>query len=100
MNRLDSDLKRLMAWSRRAPASPPESEEPPYGFATRVLASWRPVEPGSLLLQLKQIAWASGCVALGIIVCGVVLLLGQPQAPAPATGISSALSFAATSLTP
>jgi hypothetical protein len=100
MNRLDSDLKRLMTWSRRAPASPPEPEEPPYGFATRVVASWHPAEPGSLLLQLRQIAWTSGCVALGIILCGIILLIGQEHAPEPATGISSALSFAATSLTP
>ena len=100
MNRLDPNLKRLMTWSRRAAPAPRESEEAPFGFATRVVASWNPARTGSLLSELKQVAWTSGCVAIVVILCGLIVLAGQAHAPEPATGIPSALSFLASNLTP
>lgn len=100
MNRLDPDLKRLLRWSRRGALPKREPEEAHFGFASRVAASWNPARNGSLLSELKQFAWASCCVALVVITCGLIVLVRQPQAPEPAAGIPPALSFVASNLTP
>ncbi len=100
MNRLDPSLKLLLTWSRRAAPSPPEPDEAPFGLATRVVASWNSAQPDSLLSELKQVAWASGCVALAVLLCGLVVLVRHAQTPGPATGIPSALSFVARNLSP
>jgi hypothetical protein len=100
MNRLNADLKRLLTWSRRGALPERDPEEAPCGFASRIVASWSPAQNGSLLAELRQFAWASTCVALVVIMCGFIVLVRQPQAPEPAAGIPSALSFVASNLTP
>jgi hypothetical protein len=95
MNKLDSELKRLMTWAGRA--TPAEREEAPLGFANRIVAL-RPAQARSLLIDLKQIAWTSACVSLAVILGGLVVLARQVHAPEPARGIPSALSFLASNL--
>jgi len=96
VNRLDSDLKRLMNWARRA--LPRQPEEAPLGFAARVVAAWTPARVPTLLLELQQLAWALAWVSAAVMLCGVVVLLSQAHAPEPAAGFSSALRFLASSL--
>lgn len=95
MNKLDPELKRLMAWADRA--APAQTKEAPFGFASRVVAL-RPAQPSSLLIALRQIAWTSACVSLAVILGGLVVLARQVHAPEPARGIPSALSFLASNL--
>ena len=96
MNELDPDLKRLLKWSRMA--SPHRPEEVPFGFSGRVLAVGRPAQALTLLQELQQTAWGLACVSLALIICGGVVLVSQPSAPAPAAEISSVLNFVANNL--
>jgi len=98
MNRLDADLKRLMTWAGRATPSQPEAA--PFGFASRVVAACAAAPAPSLLFELQQIAWFSGCVSAVVILCGVVLLVSQPHAPEPAAGLPSAVRFLASNFNP
>ena len=98
MSKLDSELKRLMSWAGRV--SPFEPGAAPFGFASRVVALWKPTQAGSVLLELKQMAWSWGCVAVVVIFCGLVVLSIESGAPEPAGGLPSALGFLASNLTP
>ena len=83
MSRLDPNLKRLMTWARRAEQPEAAPAEAPFGFATRVVAGWKPAPPRSLWSELTQIARLTGAVALVVIVCGFVILVGQTRTPEP-----------------
>lgn len=98
MNLLDPDLKRLLAWSRRA--ARPQPEETPLGFVERVLASRDPAPAPALLLELQEAAWAFTGVSLAVILSGVLLLMSQGRAPEPAAGITVTLSVLASQLPP
>jgi len=96
MNRLDPDLKRLLKWAREA--SPSRLEEAPFCFSGRVLASIKRVQAPTLLQELQQTAWGLACASLALIICGGLVLVSQPSAPAPAAEISSVLNFVANNL--
>jgi hypothetical protein len=96
VNRLDSDLKRLMAWAGRA--LPRQPEEAPFGFAGRVVAAWKPAQAPTLFLELQRIALVCACVSVAVALCGVLVLASQAHAPEPADAFSSALRFLASSL--
>ena len=96
MNELDPDLKRLLKWSRMGAPSMPE--EAPFGFSGRVVAARRPVQTPTLLQELQQTAWGLACASLALIVCGGLVLMNQPSAPAPAAEISAVLNFVANNL--
>lgn len=96
MNELDPDLKRLIKWCRMT--SPSRPEEAPFGFSGRVLTARTPVQALTLLQELQQTAWGLACASLALIICGGLVLVSQPSAPAPAAEISSALNFVANNL--
>jgi hypothetical protein len=96
MNQLDPHLKRLFTWTHRG--SPAQPEAAPFGFAGRVVALRKTVKNGSLLFELKQLAWTSACVSLAVIICGAALLISQGHAPEPVTGLPTALSFLVSNL--
>ena len=96
MNRLDPHLKRLFTWAHRD--SPAQPEAAPFGFPSRVAALRKSAPNGSLLFELKQLAWTSVCVSLAVIVCATVVLFSQGHAPEPATGLPTALSFLVSNL--
>ena len=101
MSPLDPDLKRLLAHSRQS-QSPAEEfpVEAPFGFASRVVAAWSPAPPVSVLGDIQRHARLSSCLAVVVIVAGLAVFLGWPKAPHPASGLPTALSFAANQLTP
>ncbi len=88
--KLHPDLKRLLILSGQGPPPP---EAAPFGFAARVVAAWTPARKPTLLFELQRVAWSSAFVSLVVILCGVVVLLSQADAPEPATGLSSAVRF-------
>ena len=97
MNQLDPDLKRLLKWASKA--TPAEPEEAPFGFSGRVLASTRALQVSTLFEQLQRTAWGLSCVALGLIVCGaVVVFLSERSSPPSTEEFSSALSYLASNL--
>ena len=101
MSPLDPDLKRLLAHSRQAPTEGDQrSNNSPFGFASRVVAAWSPAAPVTVLGDLQRHARLSSCLAVVIIVAGVAVFLGWPKAPHPASGLPTALSFAADQLSP
>ncbi len=101
MSPLDPDLKRLLAHSRRAPTAEDRiSNESPNGFASRVVARWSPAAPVTVLGDIQRHARLSSCLAVVVIVAGVAVFLGWPKAPHPASGLPTALSFAANQLSP
>lgn len=101
MNPLDSDLKRLLAHSRQSQASAEVlSQEAPPGFASRVVAARSPLAPVSVLGDIQRHARLSSYLAVAVIVAGVAVYLGRPRAPHPASGLPTALSFAANQLSP
>ena len=95
MNKLDPSLKRLLKWSRSAPASASTLEEAPFGFPGRVVASIKPPQPTTLLQELQRSALGIACASLGLLICGAVVLLSQRASPAPDAEISSTLNFVA-----
>jgi hypothetical protein len=93
MNRLDPELKRLLRWSSRAGA--PGGDEAPFGFAQRVAAANAPKRVVDLMSELQRVAWSSACLAGVVILCGILFLVKQPQAPETASDLTSALQFLA-----
>jgi hypothetical protein len=96
MNKLDPGLKRLLKWAREAPPSEPEAA--PFGFSGRVLASRKAAADSTLFEGLQRMAWGLSCMALGLIVCGALVLISQRSSPSSTEQISSALSFLASTL--
>jgi hypothetical protein len=96
MNELDPDLKRLLKWARAA--SPWKSEQVPFGFLGRVLACGKEAPVSTLFQQLHRTAWGLSCVALGLILCGALVLISQRSSPASTEEFSLALSFLASNL--
>ena len=96
MNRLNPELKRLMSWSSRAPSA--GQDLAPFGFGGRVVARKMPGRGVTFVSELQQIAWSTACVAVVVILCGVVVLASQAQTPAAAADLSSALQFLASNL--
>lgn len=96
MSELDPELKRLLKWARAA--SPSQPEQAPFGFSGRVLASTKPVQAPTLLQELQQTAWGLSCASLALIICGGLVLVSLPSAPAPAAEISAVLNSVANNL--
>jgi hypothetical protein len=96
MNELDPELKRLLKWARAD--APRKSENAPFGFSGRVLASRRPLQIPALFHELRRTAWGLSFVALGLIVWGASVLVTQRTSPPPTDEFSSALSFLASNL--
>jgi hypothetical protein len=96
MNELDPQLKRLIKWSREA--LPSKSEETPFGFAGRVLASRRAVQAPTLFQELQRAAWGVSWASLALIICGGLALAIQRSELPPAGEFSSALGFLASNL--
>jgi hypothetical protein len=93
MNELDPALKRLLKWAREASSA--QSEEAPFGFSGRVLASRKPVQILTFFHDLQRSAWGLSFVALGLILCGALVWISQRSSPPPTEEVSSALSFLA-----
>lgn len=101
MSPLDPDLKRLLVHSRCAQRSADQlPTEAPLGFASRVVAARPPLTPVSVLGDIQRHARLSSCLAVAVIVAGLAVFLGWPKAPHPASGLPTALSFAANQLVP
>jgi hypothetical protein len=98
MNRLNADLKRLL--KRAGQTSQLQSEEAPFGFASRVVAAWNPARTSTPLFELQQIAWLSVGVSTVVILCAIAILLSQPRVPESAAGLTSAIQFLASNFTP
>jgi hypothetical protein len=101
MSPLDPNLKRLLMHSRRALTEQDQlPNEAPFGFASRVVGAWSPASPVSVLSDLQRHARLSSCLAVVVIVIGGAVFLGWTRAPHPASGLPTALSFAANQLSP
>lgn len=101
MSPLDPDLKRLLAHSRRAPTNEDNlSSESPFGFASRVVSAWPPAETVTVLGDIQRYARLSSCLAMVVIVTGAAVFLGWSKVPHPASGLPTALSFAANQFSP
>lgn len=98
MNKLDPSLKRLLKWSRSAGSSTPASQEAPFGFTNRVLASARHPQRATLLQELQQSAWLIASASLAVLVCAGLLLISQRAPAPPEPEVSSAMNFVANSL--
>ena len=96
MNALDPSFKRLLNWSRSAAVS--VTEESPFGFPDRVLASARHSQPTTLLQELQQAAWRIASASLALVICAGLVLLSQRASPPPEPEIASALNFVANNL--
>jgi hypothetical protein len=96
MNELDPDLRRLLKWVRAA--SPSKSEQVPFGFFGRVLAAGKEGPVPTLFQELHRTAWGLSCVALGLILCGALVLISQRASPPSTEEFSLALSFLASNL--
>ena len=96
MNKLDPGLKRLFKWAGEASSSEPEAA--PFGFSGRVVASRRATRGPTLFEQLQGRALGLSCVALGMILCGALVLISQRSSPPSTEEFSTALSFLASNL--
>ena len=96
MNELNPQLKRLINWSREASSS--KSDEAPFGFAGRVLASRKAAQAPTLFQELQRAAWGVSWASLALIICGSLVLAIQRSTPPPTGELSSALSYFASNL--
>lgn len=94
MSTLPPELKQLFKWARQASPSA-DSEQAPYGFASRVWARRQPAAPPTLFEAVQRTTGALCIVALIFIVGGTFVLFGHHAAPPVPGEFSSALHFLA-----
>jgi hypothetical protein len=96
MKELDPGLKRLLEWARTDSAH--ESEEAPFGFSGRVVASLGRAQSATLFQELQRTALGLVWGSIALVICGGLVLLSQRATAAPGSEISSVLNFIANNL--
>jgi hypothetical protein len=98
MNPLDSELKTLIKWARKAPLLPPPPM--PLGFAARIAARQDRTPPIDMLAIWQKAIWGSAGAAIIVIVLGLVVLSAEKLRTKSAYDFSPAYQVVATTIIP